>query len=86
MKRGTLGLEIHKQRLTELAEAAMLEVEKLPVFEGADIRREFIVSRLKTRISCVRRGATITYTLIVPEVNQTFVRRERTDSEFQAGR
>jgi hypothetical protein len=83
MKRSTLGLEIHKQRITDLAACAMREVVKTDVFKNADIREDFLLSRLKTRVKVVRRGETIRYFLAVPEINQSFFNEVMTSSEFQ---
>jgi hypothetical protein len=83
MKRSTLGIEIHKQRITELAQAALQEVIKTEKFKNADIRTDFILSRLRTRVKVVRRGAIIKYMLSVPEINQSFFKEVPTRSEFE---
>ena len=83
MKRSTLGLEIHKQRIVDLARTAMSEVIKTDDFKNAAIREDFILSRLKTRVKVTRRGAVIRYFLSVPEVNQSFIKDVPVSSEFE---
>lgn len=83
MKRTPKGILRHKEIISIMASQAFDAIcEKYPNKISTEDDRS-ILSVLKSHVKCVRRGATVTYTLIVPEINQTFVRKEPTALEFE---
>lgn len=74
MKTTEAGKLQQKQIGTELVESAMRELWAEVPIAMANTRQSWIRSTLATKVKRVRRGAVITYTLIVPEINRTYTR------------
>lgn len=83
MKTTEAGKRQQREIRSGLVQLAMRDLwaEKAP--EMANAVQSRIASILATHVSRVRRGAIITYTLIVPELNRTYVRKVDTATEVQ---
>jgi hypothetical protein len=81
MKRTAKGIEQHKSIIQHLADSAAEQCVKV-VDSSLIPHYPLLVSRLRTRVKCVRRGQSVYYSLAVPEINQSFLKTVATSTEF----